>query len=119
MSKEQVVTNEKHGTIEVCDVSQLTDSNDPVVVVGSGLDARLYGLITYTASVATQDVNWAVYGAMESDYSDEQELLAMNQVVVGADEVWNAVAYWKFYRVKIDPTVDATHGTMTIRGVCK
>lgn len=91
-----------------------------VVAAGSELDATQFGSVAYTISIATNNVNWSVFGANVSDYSDEVAVQTATQVNAGAVGSYAAtVAVYRFYRAKIIDTVGGTHGTATINGVAK
>lgn len=90
------------------------------VASGSELDATQFGSVAYTISIATNNVNWSVFGANVSDYSDEVAVQAATQVNAGANGSYSvAQAPFRFYRAKIIDTVGGTHGTATINGAAK
>jgi hypothetical protein len=90
------------------------------VLAGSEFDARTWRSIAYTVAVATNGVKWTVYGANAADYSDEQVVQALTNVAAGATGSYVvAQAPYAYYRVKIQPNVNATQGTATLRGIAK
>lgn len=89
-------------------------------MVGSGIDARSWRSVAYTIAVATQTVNWKVYGANASDYSDEVEVKAEAAVAAAAvDSYAVAQAPYSYYRVKIQSAAPGVVGTATVRGIAK
>lgn len=84
------------------------------------VDARAWQSLSYTIKVATQSVDWEVFGANASDYSDEVSVQAAAAVVAaGKSSYSTAQAVWGFYRVKIKSTVNDVHGTATVVGIAK
>ena len=95
-------------------------TNATAVVVGSGLDARNHATVCYTIAVATHDVDWSVFGANASDYSDEVAVLVATKVVAAAHSSYTAApAPYSYYRVKIIDDAGGTHGTATVSGIVK
>ena len=103
----------------VAPVGQLSTAST-VVLAGAELDARGFRSLAYTVKVATQSVDWSVFGANASDYSDEVAVQAATTVVAGAAGSYVvAQAPYSFYRCKLIDTVGGVHGTATIRGILK
>ena len=100
-------------------VTQVSTSGT-VVAAGSEMDATQYKTVAYTITIATHDVDWSVFGANVSDYSDEVALLAATKVSApGVSSYTAALAPFRYYRVKIIDDVGGTHGTATINGIMK
>jgi hypothetical protein len=90
------------------------------VVTGSGIDARPWGSVAYTVAVAAETIQWWVYGANASDYSDEVIVDGPSDVLAAAaDSYAVAPAPYAYYRVKVADKVGGTHGTVTVRGIAK
>ncbi len=95
-------------------------TNATVVVAGAEIDATQFRSVCYTIAVATHDVDWSVFGANASDYSDEVAVLAATKVSAGANSSYSvAQAPFRYYRVKIVDDVGGTHGTATVNGIAK
>ena len=76
--------------------------------------------LSYTIAVITNDIDWTVFGANESDYSDEQIVQAEAQVNAGATGTYVvAQAPYRYYRIKIKSAVGAAHGVVTAVGIAK
>lgn len=88
------------------------------VVTGSEIDARAWRSLAYTAVVATAAMDWNVYGANASDYSDEVAVDTNTNVAAGNDSYVIDFAPFNFYRVKAKNNGGST-GTIKIRGACK
>jgi len=76
--------------------------------------------LAYTIAVITNSVDWTVFGANASDYSDEQVVqveAAVGAAATGAYAV--AQATYRYYRVKIKSTTPDSHGTATVVGIAK
>ena len=115
-----VLVNTIQQTIDMANASLLTSVNTLEPVVGSEIDASVYQSVSYSMAVATNDVQVGVYGANASDFSDEVAVDALASIAAGAQRSYAvSLAPYRFYRVKADPTVDATHGTVTVKGVAK
>lgn len=101
-------------------VGPQTSTASTVVVTGAEIDATQFRSVCYTAIVATHDVDWSVFGANASDYSDEVAVLAATKIAAGASGSYTvAQAPYRFYRVKCIDDVGGTHGTITVNGVAK
>lgn len=95
-------------------------TNVTAVVTGSGIDARAYRTVAYTIAIATHDVDWSVFGANASDYSDEIAVLAATKVAAAAFSSYVAnPAPFAYYRVKIIDDAGGTHGAATVRAIAK
>lgn len=94
--------------------------NALTVLAGSEIDARAWRSVAYTLQVITASVNWTVFGANESDYSDEVEVQAEAAVAANATGSFSdGEAPFGHYRAKIKSTVADTPGTATLRGLAK
>jgi len=95
-------------------------TNDLVVLTGSGVDVRVWSVLSYTISIATNGVKWAVYGANAADYSDEVVVKTLVNVAAAAIDSYTVTnPPYGFYRVKIQSNVADVHGTATLRGMAK
>lgn len=94
--------------------------NADTVLAGSELDARAWRSLAYSIKVATQTVDWTVFGANSSDYSDEVVVQAEASVLAAAAGSYSTTqAPFAYYRVKIHSNVGGVHGTATLVGVLK
>jgi hypothetical protein len=94
--------------------------NAETLLAGSGLDVRGWRSLAYTIVVATNAVDWAIYGANKADYSDEVVVQAEATVAAGAAGSYAVtLAPYGFYRVKIHSNVGGAHGTATLVGIAK
>jgi hypothetical protein len=90
------------------------------VVAGSGIDARGWRSVAYTIKVATNDVDWTVFGANAADYSDEVAVQAEATVAAAAAGSYAvSPAPYAYYRVKIHSHVPGAHGSATVVGIAK
>ncbi len=97
-----------------------TSTASTAVATGAEIDATQFRTVCYTITVATHDVDWSVFGANVSDYSDEVAVLAAVKVAsAGVSSYTVSPAPFRFYRVKIIDDVGGTHGVATINGVGK
>lgn len=97
-----------------------TSTSSTAVATGAELDATQFASVCYTIIVATHDVDWSVFGANVSDYSDEVAVLTATKVSAGANGSYTvAQAPFRFYRVKIIDDAGGSHGVCTINGVAK
>ena len=89
-----------------------------VVLAGSEMNMIDFITLAYTVKVATQSINWKVFGANQSDYSDEVEVQGETLVAAAAAGSYAvSPAPYAYYRVKI---VDgAGHGDVTLAGIGK
>lgn len=85
-------------------------------IASSVIDAGNYSGVSYTIKVATNSVDWEVFGANTSDFSDEVSVQASATVAAGAHSSFSDDAVWRYYRVKIVDTASGTHGTATVAG---
>ena len=84
------------------------------------MDVRPWRSLSYTIVVATQAVNWSVFGANASDFSDEVAVLAAATVVAGATSSYASTQFpYAYARVKVIDTVGGVHGTATVYGIAK
>lgn len=119
MTVSLVGSAQKRRAVEEITPAAQASTNATAVVTGSGLDAGPYDLISYTIVIATEDVDWSVFGANSSDYSDEVAVVSATTVGAGTASSYTADAGYRYYRVKIIDTVGDTHGTATVRGLAK
>lgn len=108
--------------VEIEDTGTVTQTStaSTVVVTDSDLDARAYQTVAYTIKVTTNAIKWSVFGANESDYSDEVAVLAATTVASGASSSYTAApAPFLYYRVKIIDDSGGVHGDVSVRGVAK
>jgi hypothetical protein len=97
-----------------------TSTASTVVVSGSEIDATQCKTVCYTAVAATNDVDWSVWGANASDYSDEVAVKTATKITAGATDSYTATPpAWRYYRCKVIDDVGGTHGTITVYGVAK
>ena len=97
-----------------------TSANADTVLTGSGLDARGWLTVCYTILIATNTVDWTVYGANLSTYADEVVVQAEASVVAGAASSYAVTpAPYGYYRVKIHSNAGGAHGTATLVGIAK
>ena len=95
-------------------------TSSTAVVAGTEMDATQFGILSYTAVVATHDVDWSVFGANKSDYSDEVAVLSATKISAGGNSSYStANAPYRYYRVKVIDDVGGTHGTITVNGLAK
>ena len=90
------------------------------LVALAAIDTGPWKSLAYTIKVATASVDWTVFGANASDYSDEQIVQAEAAVAAaGKSSYVTAQAPYRYYRVKIKSTVADTPGTATVVGIAK
>ena len=109
-------------TVQVYTVAPVdqTSANAETVLAGSELDARPWRSLSYTIHVITHDIDWVVYGANASDYSDAVVVQASATVVIGASSSYATTqAVYAYYRVTITSHVGGAHGVATVAGICK
>lgn len=88
--------------------------------VRASLDARGYRSVSFTLIAATQDAKWTVYGANQSDYSDEVVVQNEATVAAGANGSYAATqAPYGFYRVKVKNSSAGQNSTVTVQGYAK
>lgn len=96
-----------------------TGTGSFAVVSGSEMDLSCYKSLAYTVVAAAAAMDWAVYGANASDYSDEQQVYTKaNVLAAGVDAYTVFPAPYLFYRVKVKNNAGST-GTATVRGAAK
>ncbi len=94
--------------------------NTLTLLANSDMDARIWEALSYTISVITDSVDWTVFGANQSDFSDEVAVQAAASIAAGASGNYSIhVPVFGFYRVKIASTVADTPGTATLVGRVK
>lgn len=77
------------------------------------VDAAQYASVAYTIAVATNAIKWTVYGANQSDYSDEQVVQAEATVAASATGTYAvAQAPYRYYRIKIKASVGGSQGAV-------
>lgn len=107
------------GLAEPLAVTGSQASTNSLVAMGA-IDTGIAKSLVYTLSVITASVDWTVFGANASDYSDEVEVQAEAAVAAaGLGTYTTTQAIYRYYRAKIKSTVADTPGTATIRGVAK
>lgn len=95
-------------------------TNATANVAGAEIDARQWRTVCYNVAAAGNAVDWSVWGANASDYSDEVAVKAATKVNAGANDTYAASpAPYAYYRVKIIDDVGGTHGTATVNGIAK
>jgi len=119
MTMTTIVNGDRHTQVDSVSVTQ-TSTNTDVIVTGSNLDARGYSALSYTVAAATNDLDYTVYGANVSDFSDKVAIVAKNTCTAGTTETYAVTPPpYAYYCVYLDATVDATHGTLTVNGIAK
>jgi len=109
----------------VTDGNFATVAPDPLLSTNSlvalaPIDTGPWLSLAYTIAVATNSVDWTVFGANEADYSDEQVVQAEAAVGAAATGTYAvAQAPYRYYRVKIKSTTPGAHGTATVVGIAK
>lgn len=107
----------EHNSLTVAPAA-LTSTNSQVAL--APIDVISWQSLSYTIKIATNDVDWEVFGANAADYSDEVTVQAEATVAAAAVGSYStAQAVWRYYRVKITSTVDGVHGAATVVGVAK
>jgi hypothetical protein len=104
---------------QVAPVAQASVNAD-AVLAGSAMDVRGWASLAYTIVVATNTVDWTVYGAHLATFADEVVVQAEASVLataVGSYAV--SQAPFSYYRVKIHSNVGGAHGTATLVGMAK
>ncbi len=120
MSTTKVQTDNLPPALVTGAVGPQTSTSGTVVVSGAEVDATQCRSLSYTAVCATNDVDWSVFGANASDYSDEVAVKAATQIAAGANDSYTvSPPPFRFYRVKVKDHVGGTHGTVTVNGVAK
>jgi len=101
-------------------VSPTAQESTAALVALGAIDCGPWASLSYTIKVVTNDVDWVVYGANQSDYSDEQVVQAQATVAAAASGTYAvAQAPYRYYRVKIVDTAGGVHGTATVVGIAK
>ncbi len=97
-----------------------TSTASTAVVTGTDIEVSQMKVLSYTAIVATHDVDWSVFGANVSDFSDEVAVLAATKIVLSGVSSYSASPPpYRYYRVKVIDDVGGTHGTITINGIAR
>jgi hypothetical protein len=110
------------GQVEYGTVAPLaaTSGTATAVVSGSEMDMTGWRSLAYTISVITHDVDWSVFGANDSSYSDEVAVQSAATVAAATSSSYViAQAPYAYYRVKIIDSSPSTHGVATVRGIAK
>jgi hypothetical protein len=117
----QIIANEhRQIAVDIVTPDAQVGTNDPVVLAGSELDMRMWSSLAYTILCADQTITWWVYGANQSDYSDEVIVDGPSDVLAAAvDNYAVAQAPYGFYRIKFENKVDDVVGTATVSGIAK
>lgn len=118
MTVKSIVDNGVTRPVNILSATQ-TSTNDPVVVSGSEIDMRIWRSLSYTMSVATNDIIFYVFGANLEDYSDEIQVDTDTISAAGVDSYFTSTPVYAFYRVKIESAVDDNHGAVTLNGLGK
>jgi hypothetical protein len=120
MTVKNIGVNDKNVYGDVVEPDAQTSTNSYVVVTGSGLNASPFQTASYTISVITNNIDWKVFGANNSDFSDEVEVMSETTVSAGANDSYSvSPAPYRYYRVKIVSSSTDTHGDATIHGLAK
>ncbi len=120
MAEVLVVAGTRQVPVEMVTPNAQISTASVVAVTGSEIDARAWRSVAYTVAVATNTVQWWVYGANASDYSDEVIVDGPSDVAAAAADSYAVEqAPYAYYRVKIIDKVGGTHGTVTVRGIAK
>lgn len=90
------------------------------LVALADIDTGPWKALAYTIKVATNSVDWTVFGANAADYSDEQ-IVQVEAAVAAAGKSAYVVAQapYRYYRVKIKSTTPGASGTATVVGLAK
>lgn len=97
-----------------------TSTASTVVVTGSDIDARGWKTVAYNVKVATNAVKWSVFGANQSDFSDEVAVLSATTVASGAAGTYAvSPAPYSYYRAKVIDDSGGVHGDITFAVICK
>ena len=89
------------------------------IVLGCNQDARPWTSICYTIKGKTQTITWWVYGANNSDFSDEVSLYTADVTSTGKDSYAVSQAPYAYYRVKIISKAGGVVGSPTVYGIAK
>ena len=120
MTMKMVGDIHKQVAIDLAECEEQTSTNEYVVVEGSALNALPFTTVSYTISVTTNNINWKVFGANKTDFSDEIEVQGEATVNAGDNSSYSVTpAPYGYYRVKIKSAVAGTAGKATIAGVAK
>lgn len=120
MAETNINTGTRIVQAEIVAPAAQDSTNTYAAVAGSDIDARGWRSVAYTISIATQTVNWKVYGANASTYADEVEVQGEAAVIAGAASSYAvAQAPYGYYRVKIQSAAPGVVGTATVRGIAK
>ena len=122
MGQQRVGTAPKREWFYDTGALEQTSTNTETAVVGSGVDARAWRSLCATIYNADEanTVQWSVYGANASDYSDEVAVQALTDVgPLAAGTYSTTQAPYAYYRIKIHSKVDDAHGACTVYVVLK
>lgn len=120
MAVSTVMAGSRQVQVEALAPAAQASVNADTLLAGSAIDMRPWRSLAYTILVATNDVDWTVYGANQADYSDEVAVQAEATVVAGAAATYAvAQAPYAYYRVKIHSHVAGVHGTATLAAIAK
>ncbi len=90
------------------------------LVTGSALNASAYRSVAFTISVITNSVDYTIFGANVSDFSDEVIVQVATTVAAAATGSYAVPqAPFRYYRMKIIDTSGGSHGTATVNAVAK
>ena len=96
-----------------------TESTNTYVALGPITVGSLRS-VSITIKVATDSIDWTVFGANQSDFSDEVEVQAEAAVGAGSNASYSvAQAPYLNYRAKIKSTVTDNPGDVTLVAVAK
>ena len=108
--------------VEVTGALEQTSTNTETAVTGSNLDAGPWTTIAYTVinSDEANTVQFSVYGANVSDFSDETVVSALTDIApLAAGSYSTTQVAFRYYRVKIHSKVDNAHSACVVNGICK
>lgn len=113
--KELSSTKKQYG--EQVTASQESSDTPMVIVAGSAIDVGAFTRIGISFRLVSGDaVNLNVYGALQSDFSDEVlvtgEALEVNEEQPNA--LWSEDAEFRYYRVKMNSKVEGDPGTVSM-----
>ena len=93
-----------------------------VAVVGSELDARAFGALSYTIlnTDGVNSIDWKVQGSNDVAFTTTVDVKVEAGVAAGASDTY-AVSPppYSYYRVVIKATVGASQGDASVRGIAK
>jgi len=105
----------------VTPVDQATVSAAFTDHVGSTLDSLNAANVSYNIkNVGANSITWQVLAANLVDFSDAVVVKAGAAVAAAATDTFTAApAPYRFYKVQIEDTVNASHGTSHLAGIAK